>query len=646
MEIQIGSRKITLNEETFGISVQADGVTWRVCQDQTAALELQDGTTALFSDWKEIRHAAFTCGVGAGIHSSFRSYQGSAEQEGYAFDTLVWVEEANQTVHTEWIPIREEGISVKEVCWPGSLERIWEHADAEEAAAAEVSGYTLLNAGQGVLVPDTWPEPLEKVSFNGMFLTAGSYMPWFGQVKGSAGYIAIAETPWNGGVNVKHPANGPYTRVGVRWENSLGKMEYRRCLTYTFLPDCDYNDLCKVYRNYVKETGHFTSLEEKAAKVPSVNRLIGCSFVHFGIKTSVNPKSDFFDPQAPDKNNRITPFAVRQKTIEEIHELGVEKVYLHLDGWAEPGYDNQHPDYTPACEQAGGWQGMKALADKMHEFGYLFGIHDQYRDYYFAAPSFDAAYAVQLPDGSIPQHARWAGGPQTYLCTTQAPYYVRRNFQKIAENGIALDGAYLDVFTCNEGDECANPLHRMTRRESYEYRGRCFEWLLAHGILSSSEEVSDWSMKSLVFCHYAPYHFMLQAPGTPRDGIAVPLFNLVYHDCVVEPWMMDKIGETEDLMLYALLNGGAPYLIREGAYANTDGSFESEFSFSLAEQAKRCEVVAKLHEKVAKQEMVRHELLNESGTRQRSVFADGTEVMVDFEKNSYVISERNRQCAK
>ena len=27
-------------------------------------------------------------------------------------------------------------------------------------------------------------------------------------------------------------------------------------------------------------------------------------------------------------------------------------------------------------------------------------------------------------------------------------------------------------------------------------------------------------------------------------------------------------------MLYALLNGGAPYLVREGAYPNTDGAFE------------------------------------------------------------------------
>ena len=97
-------------------------------------------------------------------------------------------------------------------------------------------------------------------------------------------------------------------------------------------------------------------------------------------------------------------------------------MYLHLDGWAEPGYDNHHPDYLPACIEAGGWEGMKSLVDTMHRLGFMFGIHDQYRDYYLDAPTFDPAYATMLPDGTYPQHARWAGGPQTYLCGTQAPY--------------------------------------------------------------------------------------------------------------------------------------------------------------------------------------------------------------------------------
>lgn len=45
---------------------------------------------------------------------------------------------------------------------------------------------------------------------------------------------------------------------------------------------------------------------------------------------------------------------------------------------------------------------MKSLVDTMHKYGYLFGIHDQYRDYYLSAPSFDENFACRLPDGTIP----------------------------------------------------------------------------------------------------------------------------------------------------------------------------------------------------------------------------------------------------
>lgn len=409
-------------------------------------------------------------------------------------------------------------------------------------------------------------------------------------------------------------------------------------MRYSFLNDCDYNDLCKVYRTYVKEQGRLKTLAEKAAKNPSVDDLIGCAFVHKGIKTAVQENSDFFDPADPEKNNRVVTFAEREKEMRELHELGVEKLYLHLDGWAQPGYDNQHPDYTPACAEAGGWEGMKSLADTMQELGYMFGIHDQYRDYYLTAPSYDEHYACVLADGTVPGHKRWAGGPQTFLCGTQAPYYVKRNFSSLEEHDIHLDCAYLDVFTCNEGDECANPYHRMTRKDCYDYRNRCFEYLLSKNILPSSEEVSDWSVPSLVFCHYAPYDFMMRAPGTPKEGIPVPLYNLVYHDCVIEPWMMDRVSEKEDYMLYALLNGGAPYLIREGAYPNTDGSFESDVKGTIEEDIRRCKVVSDLHEKVAKCEMVRHELVNGDANVQKTTFADGTTVTVDFEKQTYEIA--------
>lgn len=582
-----------------------------------------------FTDARSVSHELFQNGIGTGIRSCFEGFEANGTVRPYSFETLIWIEAVSGDIRFEWLPLCEEGLSVKKVRWPGEM-------SFEKASR---SWYSVLNHQQGLLVPNDWETALDHVVFNGFFETAGAYMPWFGQVKDREGYIAICETPWNAGYTAEHPAGGPYSHVGIYYEPSLGKMDYRRVLRYTLLSDCDYNDLCKVYRAYVRETGHLRTLAEKAAQNPSVDRLIGCSFVHTGIKTVVQPDSDFFDPENPEKNNHCTPFSKRTEEIKLLHNMGVEKLYLHLDGWAQPGYDNCHPDYSPACIEAGGWEGMKELVDTMHECGYLFGIHDQYRDFYKSAKSFDENYACRLTDGTIPEHHRWAGGQQSYLCATQAPYYLKRNFAALFENGIELDGAYLDVFTCNEGDECTNPEHRMTRRECYEYRGQCFSWLLAHGILSSSEEVSDWAIPSLVFCHYAPYSFMMKRPGLPKDGIPVPLFNLVYHDCVIEPWMMDKASENDDYMLYALLNGGAPYLLRDAAYLNTDGSFEGDELLALEEMIRRSKTVSALHEKIAKCEMVRHRMNPENWWIQETEFSDGTKVKVDFKNQTYEISE-------
>ena len=95
----------------------------------------------------------------------------------------------------------------------------------------------------------------------------------------------------------------------------------------------------------------------------------------------------------------------------------------------------------------------------------------------------------------------------------------------------------------------------------------------------------------------------------------------------------------EDLMLYALLNAGAPYLIRDGAYENTDGSFAGCGELGPEETAERCRVVSELHEGLADCPMVRHELLDADGKRQRTVFADGTTVTINLESGSYQIEK-------
>ena len=625
--VSCGEIRLTLNEENLHFTVEAQGQQWNWGRDYRPEILLEDGRSLAFSQAEEIIHSLWITGVGRGIRSQYQGFSLDGEKLPFCFETICWIEEVTGHVYFEWIPVEDRGLSVKAVYWPGYME-------FEENSPRY---YSVLNILQGILLPNNWENEVRKLSFDGQLCSNTAYMPWFGQIRPEGGYIAICQQPWDAAYQVDHPAGGPYTHVSIRWLPSLGRMDYRRVMRYSFSGSCDYNDLCKMYRQYALETGLLVTLREKAARSPLVDKLIGSAIVHKGIKTHVCPGTLFYDEDHPEKNDHLVSFEQRRQEILNYREKGIKKLYLHLDGWGDPGYDNRHPDYLPACQAAGGWEGLKALSDTMEDCGSMLGLHDQYRDYYFDAPSFQREFACQAPDGSILDVARWAGGRQSYLCASQAPYYVKRNFEEVLAHGIHLEASYLDVFTCNEGDECANPRHRMTRRECFQYREQCFQYLLSKGILPSSEEVTDWSMRSLVFSHYGPYDFMLQKPGSPRKGVPVPLFNLVYHDCVILPWLMDHIEGQEDYLLYALLNGGAAYMDKDGAYPGCDGSFQDEGKH-LEEEIRRYRIVAELQQRVAKCEMVRHQFLEGDWMKQKTRFSDGTEVTVNFHNNTFHIA--------
>ena len=527
------------------------------------------------------------------------------------FHTIVQTE--LNCVYFEWIPDMDCGI--KEVYWPGAFE------------VNKPSAYSIIPYLQGLIIPYGYDYDYSKLAFDGQFCSCAAYMPWLSQVQDGRGYIAINQTPWDSKYQIIHSKES--TKLQFRWITSLGSMRYSRKIKYIFEDNFDYNRACKIYRNYVKETGLWTSLEEKMSKLPNIKKLIGCSVVHTGIKTHIDSSSRFFDKN---KKDVIHSFESIKSMITTLHTLGAQSVYLHLDGWSDFGYDNCHPDIFPPCVDAGGWKGLQDLSNYLNSIGDLFGLHDQYRDYYLSAKTYDINNAVMDEDGTCFEHANWAGGRQNYLCASLAEKHVDRNIMELFNHNIHLDCSYLDVFTCNEPDECFNPKHIMSRKDCLEYRENCFKFLIEHHIIPSSEECSDWAMKSLVFSHYGPYEFMLKDESEKRMGIPVPLFNLVYHDCFILPWPMDK--KHEDYMLYALLNGGMPYLVRNAPYDHVDGNFGDD-KLGYKDKVNRAKIVSHLFKKVATCEMIRHEFVSKS--IQRSYFSNGILVEVDLSNNTYEI---------
>ena len=621
MEIEYQNMKIKICERTLKIEIRYNETFWKSDSSYNPYF-IENKQKYYLNEADIINHNKWENAIGIGIDTYFSGF-GNFEKN-YELMTRVWIEKNDKNVIFELIPIKEDE-KISEICWPC-------HFEFEKKSQ---NWYTLINVQQGLLLPNTWENEFGMPFFDGQFCTSASYMPWYAQIKDGQGYLAICEQPWDAFYYVDHPAGGPYTHIGVRWVPSLGLMRYKRCIRMIFQENTDYTKICKKYKQYIKEQGKFITLKEKRIKL-DVDKLVGAAIIHEGIKTSIANTSIFYDKNNIQNNYSLTTFEERKEEIINYSKLGLEKAYVHLDGWMQDGYDNKHPDALEACKEAGGWDAFRDFIKTLHDLGYAGGIHDQYRDFYFDAKSFSKEFACQNSDGNITVHQLWAGGKQSYLCASQVLPFVKRNYKNLEEHQIDLDGTYIDVFNCNEGDECYNYKHKMSRKECLDYRMQIFYYLVSKGILTSSEEVTDWSLPGVVFAHYAPYNFMMYDQKAARNGIPVPLFNLVYHECVIIPWMMEKYKD-EDYMLYALINGGIPYLKRESSYPNMDGCFGNDENLSLKERIKRCKIVMDLHKKVVYKELIKHEFIDNDYKKQKSVFSDGTEVEIDLNTNRFYI---------
>jgi hypothetical protein len=385
-----------------------------------------------------------------------------------------------------------------------------------------------------------------------------------------------------------------------------------------FFPEADYVDLCKRYRRHVMDRGLFVSLREKIARQPLVRELIGTPHLRQHILRNYKPDSARYEPDNPSRHYHVSTFDERASQLRQLKAMGIERLYVCLAGWPYLGYDRQHPDGLPPAPDAGGWEGMRRFSETCQELGYLFILHDQFRDYYLDAPSYDAQFATHEEDAASPATAfpgtrfgdwkedhlplmnHWDGGSQTFLNARFALGHVVKNHRLMSDRGIRLQGSYLDVFGYVPPDEDFNPEHPQTRADCMIHRGRCFDWVRRNVGIVGTEAGCDWTIP----------HVDLSSSIGPGKCVAVPLFNLVYHDAVVTPYRRDQY-------LRGFLNGRVP-------------NVRSESENDVDAVRRMCA----LHERVGLLEMTDHEFLDNDHSRERTTFADGTTVTVDWDSGT------------
>ena len=600
-----------IKSSRFSFKIDAENIKYEVIMKSGSVWTMTRRPNIRFSSGKVVEFPAprevkiTKSGTFDGVRSHFE-----IPESDISVMTHVYVDRTTEDVVFE---IRVDGdkmCEIEHVSYPAPM----------DFGAKEGEGYTVLPRMQGTLIPAT-----RKINVAiGDIFGRDAYMPMYGQVRLGSGYTAIFDTPYD----AKYLPDDD--RIVPLQRPSLGKMAYIRRMIFIFRDDCDYNVMAKCYRAYVKERGKLITLREKAIKNPNVEKLIGCPIVHTSISTHIQPSSDRYDREHPEKNDFYFTFAQREEELKALKAKGLDKAYTHFDGWGARGYDNLHPSPFPPSEEAGGAEGMKKLSDTTRALGYIFGVHDQYRDYYLDGPDFSYDEATRKPGGKYPYKTYWHGGAHSYLCSTRAVDYVRRNYTEFEKLGIKIDAAYLDVFSVADLDECFDPDHPTTREQCAKDRMHCLDILTDKGIIPSSEEILDCILPSMVLCHHAPYYTSnLSIKDAEARGIPIPLTNLVYHDCVVIPWIGLRgqfggfgISGKDGAYTHAILNGDPVY-----CPIDADEKQIEEVKFACASA-----------EKLAYCEMTKHEFLSDDYRRQRTTFSDGTTIEVNFDTNEYVIN--------
>ncbi len=599
--------------DDLGMDVTAGGTHWETLPSSPGDITVRtaSGTHELaLKDAESVAAGAFLENGKDGVSIGLDRFP--APEGGYLDLRLrlrIYLEGDDEDVVCELTPERE-AVPVVECVWPrGFL-----------TTAADTAVVPFMH---GMLLPGDWPK---EVRLDGEEAWGrGLYMPWWGFQRGDSAILTILETPDDGGCRFSHPDGGP-TRIEPRWRHSLGKLGYPRRTRICRIDRGNYVQLCKRYRRYVVENGAFLSLRDKIRKTPHLERLMGAPVVYVDILRHIQPDARGYDPYHPENNHRLATFDQQTRKMLDLAGEGVKRASIHLDGWGTRGYDNLHPDILPPCPEAGGWEGMRRMAGVCDSLGYSLMLHDQYRDYYLDAPSYDPERTIIMEDGSRPYQQIWNGGAQSLLCPHFAPEYVERNHSALLALGIKVKGAFLDVFAVIPPEECYHPGHTVSRTECRKLRGNCFALIQKLEGIASSEEPTDWAVPYIDLTDPAGHALEPDLQNGNAIGIPTPLFSLVYHDAIIIPWKMGTGGwgvpKGDSGFLYGVLNAGIPSLPLD----------------STGAEREMARVMCELHAKTGAREMVSHEFIGGNPRLQRSVFSNGTTVTVDFDRGTHEIS--------
>jgi hypothetical protein len=476
---------------------------------------------------------------------------------------------------------------------------------------------------EGLLIPAddaSYDSPWAKPFYQGH---GGFSLPFIGLTNGTSGFLVNVETPDDVAARYSIPKDGRLSAWSLSWQPSLKNWSYERRFSISFIPENGYVGIAKAYRAFAAKRGLVVTLAAKAKLNPAVRRLPGCVDLWFW------KKGEWWQ-------NEPDPRALAK----DLREAGIAHVLWSNDA------------------------GPEAIAS-MNEGGFLTGRYDIYQDIY--SPGTPLSYADL-------NHEAWPAGLVQDEYGVPITGWVARDNGKEYPAGVicsrpGLDLVYahvredlkknpytarfLDTTTACPLRECYNPAHPESRSDDRLYKGKQLAAVsLEMKLVTGSETGQDWAVPYLDYFEgmMSIANFRLKDSGydlfsavKPDENFLrfqvgpyyrIPLFELVYHDCVVSYYYWgdasNRLAEFWDVRdLFNALYGTGPLWVMDYPRWKQDKS-------RFVQSYKTATTVSAL---TGFYEMLEHRFISADHSVQYTKFANGTVVWVNFGTKKYAVRD-------
>ncbi len=475
-----------------------------------------------------------------------------------------------------------------------------------------------MNEGISYPVEDQGIPPERLVAYSGH----GICMSFWGVTDGEAGHMAIIETPDDAAIQTRRVDRRLV--VAPEWEPQKEAFGYARTLRYVFFNHGGHVAIAKRYRDYAKATGLFKTLAEKRQANPNVDLLVGAVNVWCWDRDAVTLAKEL---QSTGIEHILWSNAQSPENLRALNQLGVltsrYDIYQDVMDPAQfPKLRGTHPDWTTAA-----WPNDLALD---------------------ASGRWLRGWGVEARDGSM----IYCG----VLCDSRAVDYARERVPADLATH-PYECRFIDTTTASPWRECYATNHPMTRTQSKQAKMQLLKYMSGDSKLVTGSETGHDA--AVPFVDYFEGMLSLGPYRVPDAGrrmnviwtnvpeavakfqlgqaYRLPLWELVYHDCVVAQWYwgdynnkLPALWDKRDL--FNVLYGTPPMFM----FDRTLWSAERERFVQSYKNT--CPYVRQ----TGYSEMVAHRFLTPDRSVQQTEFANGQIVTVNFGSAPYSLPEGPR----